>query len=85
VRVRTVLVAALSLVALVGCTSADDRESARTTSRPGASAGFPVTIEHTFGATTIEKEPARVVTLGWSAQDIVVALGVTPVGMPAFP
>ena len=31
---------------------------------------FPVTIEHAFGETTIEEEPTRVATLGWSDQDI---------------
>ena len=41
---------------------------------------FPVTIEHAFGSTTIEKEPQRVATLGWSDQDHVAALGVVPVG-----
>lgn len=45
---------------------------------------FPVTIEHALGSTTIEKKPERVVTWGWSAQDVVLDLGVTPVGMPFF-
>ena len=45
---------------------------------------FPVTIEHAFGATTIGAQPERVVTWGWSAQDVVLQLGVTPVGMPFF-
>ena len=41
---------------------------------------FPVTIEHAFGETTIEEEPKRVATLGWSDQDAALALGVVPVG-----
>ena len=39
-----------------------------------------MTIEHAFGETTIETEPKRVATLGWSDQDNAVALGVVPVG-----
>lgn len=45
---------------------------------------FPVTIQHSLGETTIEAKPERVVTWGWSAQDVVLDLGVTPVGMPFF-
>lgn len=45
---------------------------------------FPVTIEHALGTTTIESEPQRVVVLGWSAQDTVLALGVVPVGTQFF-
>ena len=41
---------------------------------------FPVTIEHAFGETTIEEEPTRVATLGWTDQDHALALGVVPVG-----
>src|SRR6185312_5957977 len=37
-----------------------------------------------FGTTTIEQQPERVVVLGWSAQDVVFSLGVTPVGMPSY-
>ena len=43
---------------------------------------FPVTIAHSFGETTIPAEPRRIVTLGWSAQDTVLALGIVPVGVP---
>lgn len=45
---------------------------------------FPVTIEHALGTTTIEAKPERVVTWGWSAQDVVIDLGIAPVGMPFF-
>ena len=31
---------------------------------------FPVIIEHALGSTTIEAKPERVVTWGWSAQDV---------------
>lgn len=45
---------------------------------------FPVTIEHALGTTTIEAKPQRVVTWGWSAQDVVIDLGLAPVGMPFY-
>ncbi len=45
---------------------------------------FPVTIEHALGTTTIETKPTRIVTWGWSAQDVVIDLGIAPVGMPFF-
>jgi iron complex transport system substrate-binding protein len=51
--------------------------TASTTAEPGA---FPVTVRHAFGRTTIEREPTRVATLGWTDQDNAVALGVVPVG-----
>lgn len=44
------------------------------------SAAFPVSVEHKYGTTEIPKEPKRVVTLGLSDQDAVLALGVRPVG-----
>jgi iron complex transport system substrate-binding protein len=74
----------LALAALSGCGSATAED--RAGSGPSASDGaFPVTLEHTFGETTIEEQPERVVVLGWSAQDTVYALGLDPVGMPAYP
>ena len=43
---------------------------------------FPVTIEHAHGVTVVPQEPKRIVTWGWSNEDVVIALGVIPVGMP---
>jgi len=47
-----------------------------------AQAEFPVTIEHAYGVTTIERAPVRIVTWGWGNEDALIALGVIPVGMP---
>ena len=43
---------------------------------------FPVTIPHVYGETVIPAPPARVVVIGWSTPDAVVALGVDPVAIP---
>ena len=79
----TVLAVALGASALAGCstgsTEATDAPEAGTTSQVDADA-FPVTIKHAFGETTIEEEPTRVATLGWSDQDAALSLGVVPVG-----
>lgn len=42
---------------------------------------FPVTIEHAFGSTTVESEPKKVVTVGFTDHDTVLGLGVVPVGL----
>ncbi len=48
------------------------------TPTPGA---FPIVIEHKFGSISIAEEPQRVVTIGFSEQDPVLALGVKPVAV----
>ena len=42
---------------------------------------FPVTIEHKYGSITVESEPQRVVSIGFSDQDTLLALGVKPVAI----
>lgn len=42
-------------------------------------ADFPVTVTHKYGDTVIPAEPQRVVVVGFTEQDILLALGVTPV------
>src|SRR5690242_17739378 len=45
----------------------------------GGSGAFPVIVQHKFGTTTIPAKPVRVVTLGYTDQDAVLALGTVPV------
>jgi iron complex transport system substrate-binding protein len=79
------LAGALALLGLAACGSSDDDEP--TAGTPGTAAeaegeaAFPVTIEHKYGETTIEEEPERVVSLGYTEQDAILAFGVTPVAV----
>jgi iron complex transport system substrate-binding protein len=78
--VTTVLLATTTLAA---CGSDGDKQAGTSAgSADSSQSGFPVTLKNTFGDTTITKKPERIVTLGWNAQDVVYALGETPVGMP---
>jgi iron complex transport system substrate-binding protein len=47
----------------------------------GPTSSFPVTIEHAFGTTEVPAPPERVVTVGLTEQDSVLALGMSPVGV----
>ncbi|TDU88911.1 iron complex transport system substrate-binding protein [Kribbella voronezhensis] len=78
-RIAVIALAAVLGGTVTACGSADDKEAVPAS---GTAGGFPVTLKNTFGETTISKKPERIVTLGWNAQDVVYALGETPVGMP---
>jgi iron complex transport system substrate-binding protein len=69
---------------------ATDAAPADTTAATGATAtaatgateaAFPVTVPHEHGATEVASRPERVVTLGYSDQDFVLAFGVAPVAV----
>jgi iron complex transport system substrate-binding protein len=60
---------------------AEDTSGADTATEASGDATFPVTIEHKYGETTIEEQPERVVSVGFTDQDVVLALGVKPVGI----
>ncbi|SBV97985.1 Iron ABC transporter permease [uncultured Eubacteriales bacterium] len=54
------------------------------TSLPETGEGeFPVVIKHAFGETIIESKPERIATIQWANHDVVLALGVVPVGFSA--
>lgn len=75
---RQFIAGGLSLAALAACgrTATQDAEQGQST----AGSGFPVTLEHKYGSTIIEKAPERVVVLGLTDIDPVLALGVIPLG-----
>lgn len=76
-----IALAGVSLV-LAACGSGDDGGSTTDAATPAAEAGaFPVELTGAFGTAKIEAAPKRVVTLGWSDQDVTLALGVKPVGV----
>lgn len=75
-RTATIFVLLAALV-LTSCGVADPHPAAERAASGGA---FPVSVEHKYGTTEITKEPKRVVTLGLSDQDAVLAFGVKPVG-----
>lgn len=78
---REFVVGGLSLGALLlaGCGDSDD--DPRQTSAEG---GFPVTLTHKYGRTTIRRKPERVVSLGITEQDIILGLGVTPIAIREY-
>jgi iron complex transport system substrate-binding protein len=80
-RIRSVAAAALAVLALgAGLTACGQNTTDDTDASAGPAEGFPVTVDHLFGATTIKSKPVRVVTLGGGDMEASIALGVVPVG-----
>jgi iron complex transport system substrate-binding protein len=78
---RAVVIALVVGLLAAGCGGGEVTEAGGSSPARDDSASFPVTIEHKYGSTTIEEEPQRVVTVGFSDHDAVLALGVVPVGL----
>jgi len=84
---RRQLLAGLSALAvapaLVACGGDDDRatDTGSPAARKSEEAAFPATIAHKFGETTVEKAPSRVVCVGLTEQDALLALGIVPVAV----
>lgn len=69
-------------------TSASESNAANTETPAAGNAAeedtqYPITIQHAFGETVIESKPERVATIQWANHDVVLALGVVPVGFSA--
>ncbi len=78
---RLLLAGVAAAVALTACSTTGADDDAAAPAASGSVGGqFPVTIATAFGDVTIEKQPARIVTLGWSDAEVALALGVQPVG-----
>ena len=77
---RRSFVAALAVSAGLAVCGASMARAAENAAQDSEEAVFPITIEHAYGTTTIEKEPERVVCLAWSNMEPPPALGIAPVG-----
>ncbi|HWS37316.1 MAG TPA: iron-siderophore ABC transporter substrate-binding protein [Actinoplanes sp.] len=73
------IVAATTALALAACGTSESEEKPAATGSASA-ASFPLTVEHAFGTTTIEKKPERVATVNWANHEVPLALGIVPVG-----
>ncbi|GAA2681967.1 MULTISPECIES: iron-siderophore ABC transporter substrate-binding protein [Actinosynnema] len=79
---RLVAAVAAAALALTACGSGGGADAgAPSATGDAASGAFPVTVEHKYGSTEIKAEPKRIVTLGLSDQEPVLALGSKPVGV----
>ncbi|RAY11587.1 iron-siderophore ABC transporter substrate-binding protein [Actinomadura craniellae] len=77
VRLLTALASFLLAGSLLTACGSDEPETPAAAGTAGNA--FPVTITHKFGQTTIKAEPKRIVTVGLTDQDAVLALGKVPV------
>ncbi|MFJ7768698.1 iron-siderophore ABC transporter substrate-binding protein [Streptomyces sp. NPDC097107] len=75
--------AALGAGLLAGCGSESNgsADKAGSDTSAAASGAFPVTVEHAFGTTKVNEAPKRVVSVGYTDDQTVLAFGIKPVGM----
>ncbi|WP_394523060.1 iron-siderophore ABC transporter substrate-binding protein [Lacrimispora sp. JR3] len=59
----------------------ESTETETTTAKSEAKSSDSITIKHAFGETVLDKKPERVASISWGNQDVILALGVTPVGV----
>jgi iron complex transport system substrate-binding protein len=83
---RLLVVLLLSAVLLVACgddAPAGDGAEPATADQEAEAAPevFPVEVEHTFGTTTVEDQPERIVSIGYQEHDALYALGADPVAV----
>ncbi|WEV67318.1 iron-siderophore ABC transporter substrate-binding protein [Bifidobacterium sp. ESL0769] len=85
-RCIAAIAAVASLAAFAACGSPSNKasgnnDSATSSSQSSKNQGFPVSIKHVYGTTTIKAKPKRVATVGWGSFDNLIALGVVPVSI----
>jgi iron complex transport system substrate-binding protein len=79
-----VLVAGALVLAACGGTAGSGGSAAPSGTAAPAGGTFPATVAHKFGSTTVPAAPQRVVSLGYTDQDAILALGVVPVAIREF-
>ncbi len=79
---KATAVLAAAALTLSACSTGPASSTTDASGSSSSNSQFPVTIEHAFGETTIEKQPTRVATVSWVNDDVAIALGVVPVGVP---
>lgn len=79
-RALALLFAILAALLAAGCGDSDDEGAGATsTAASGAAAAFPATVRHKFGTTTVPAAPKRIVSVGLTEHDTLLALGYTPI------
>jgi iron complex transport system substrate-binding protein len=81
-RVRAVAALLIAAVLLTACGGGGSPEEPAPAAADRGT--YPVTVEHAYGATEVPEAPQRVVSLGYTDQDAVLALGVVPVAIREF-
>lgn len=76
---RLFLAGSLSAVLVGGGLAACSGSESGSAPTPSPTPAFPTTISHVYGSTTVKAEPKRVVVVGFTEQDVLLALGVVPI------
>ena len=69
---------AILLGGLAACSGKEEPEPS-TSPTPASKPAFPATVAHKYGKTTIKSAPQRIVVVGFTEQDALLALGVVPI------
>ncbi|MEE1742331.1 iron-siderophore ABC transporter substrate-binding protein [Streptomyces sp. BE147] len=80
-RFAAVLSATALGVGLLAACGSDTEDKANDDAPAAAGGAFPVTVEHAFGSTKVTKAPQRVVSVGYTDDQAILAFGIKPVGM----
>ncbi len=72
---RRGFIGGVSMAALLAACGTDSNSAPPATGGAAGGSGYPVTVAHKYGSTTIPAEPQRVVTVGFTDPDFVLALG----------
>ena len=75
------LVLVLAAVQVFAGGQSDQKTQSAGNGGNGTSGAFPIQIQTKHGITTVTKKPQRVVSIGYSDQDTLLALGVVPVAI----